>query len=375
MPNAGSNKVGRVIVSLLSEQTLPNYLVIRELFQEGDSLLFVSSHTMHSKQKLIADSLADLNTNIESIFFSDDEVEEKWSLMCREIEEKLKKEAIYLVNLTGGTKFMSLAAYKVFEGYNSQFFYMPWPKNHLLRPMKDNDETRPLKYRIKVEEYFKTHGLNIVKSSNQPCLPEAYTASFFDFFVNHLGRDAEKIDKLRPYRKKRQLSIGEVENGGTEKFPQINELSGFLRKIKFPQRESGILFKDEICYLTGGWFEEYSCWLFKERLNPDDILLDVVFRTEKAQHNELDVVFTKNNRLYVIECKSGGVDKESLANPIIFKAVALKEALLGLSAKSVIFSLSSHVAKKAEDLNALFFDRSYFVEPGKQDCIIREILQ
>lgn len=374
MTNPVSSRAGRVIVSMLSKQTLPNYLVIRELFQKGDSLLFITSRTMSSRLKLIEQALADLEAKVDSVVFSDDDIEEKWNLMCQEIGSKLAKDGSYLVNLTGGTKFISLAAHKVFGEYNSQFYYLPWPKNYLLRPMQSNDDKMILQYRIKVEEYFKTHGLNIVRSESRLLLPKEYTTNFFGFFVNHLGRDAEIIDKLRSYRDKKHLIISEVENGGTTNYPQIKELSSFLEKIRFPLLASGVLDRAETQYLTGGWFEEYAYSLVKDRLNPDDILLDVVFKTENRQQNELDVVFTLNNKLYVIECKSGGVDKESLANPIIFKAVALKETLFGLAAKSIIFSLSSHVPKRAEDLNALFFDRSYFVDPNKIDCIKNEIL-
>ena len=53
----------------------------------------------------------------------------------------------------------------------------------------------------------------------------------------------------------------------------------------------------------------------------------------------MDVVFTKGNKLYVIECKTS-VESEYLFNQIVYKASALKEKLLGLSANSFIFSLN-----------------------------------
>ena len=39
--------MNRIIVNIVSEQTIPNYLFIREMFQEGDRLLFISSQRSH----------------------------------------------------------------------------------------------------------------------------------------------------------------------------------------------------------------------------------------------------------------------------------------------------------------------------------------
>jgi len=365
-------KANRTIVSLLSQQAAPNYLVIRELFQKGDSLLFISSRKMLPKLKVIENSLEDLELAIDAVVFSDDDAEEKWNLMCREIQAKLVKDRKYLVNLTGGTKFMSLAIQKVFEKYDAQFYYLPFPKNYLLRPMQSDDEKTPLKYRLKVKEYMELYGLRLSRFAE--CLSQAksFTDGFFDFFIHRLGKDAEIIEKLRKYRDK-SLKISEVETGGNDQFPQIQGLSDFLKKINFPLAEAGLLSKYEARYLTGGWFEEYTFSYIKEHLQPDDILLDVTFKTENGQVNELDVVFTLNNKLYVIECKTGGVNKAIEAAPIIYKAAALKK-FFGLAANTIIFSLSSHNPPRAEDFDALFFDRSYFVEPNKSDQIREQIL-
>lgn len=366
-------KANRTIVSVLSQQAAPNYLVIRELFQKGDSLLFISSRTMFPKLKVIESSLADLEITVDSVVFSDDDAEEKWNLMSREIETKLTKDRKYLVNLTGGTKFMSLAIQKVFEKYDSQFYYLPLPKNYLLRPMQNDDEKTPLKYRLKVKEYMELYGLSLTRYTDRLSQTKSFTDGFFDFFVNHLGKDAEIIEKLRKYRD-RNMKISEIENEGSDQFPQIQGLSEFIKKINFPLRESGLLSKYESRYLTGGWFEEYTFSFIKERLQPDNIFLDVTFKTENGQGNELDVVFTLNNKLYVIECKTGGVNRAGEAAPIIYKAAALKK-FFGLAANTIIFSLSSHNPARAEDFDALFFDRSYFVDPDKSDHIKEQILQ
>ena len=93
---------------------------------------------------------------------------------------------------------------------------------------------------------------------------------------------------------------------------------------------------------------------------PDDIALNIhISRKGLKRKNELDVVFTKNNRLFVIECKTG-VQTESLFNIIVYKACALREALLGVSCLSYIASLkkdaNDDLKKIAASMDITFWD-------------------
>ena len=107
----------------------------------------------------------------------------------------------------------------------------------------------------------------------------------------------------------------------------------------FMPKKDGELSKREVEYLTGGWFEEYVYYLVKKRIKPKDIALGVRISRNNVKHdNELDVIFTKGNKLFVIECKTG-VHTEKLFNEIVYKLCAISEALLGVSCHSYIFSL------------------------------------
>ena len=49
--------MSRVIVNIISEQTIPNYLFIKEIFQPGDSLLFIASQKFSERIGWIVQSL------------------------------------------------------------------------------------------------------------------------------------------------------------------------------------------------------------------------------------------------------------------------------------------------------------------------------
>ena len=133
----------------------------------------------------------------------------------------------------------------------------------------------------------------------------------------------------------------------------------------------------ELEYLTGGWFEEYVYYLVKKYIKPQDIAIGVVISRQGVKHNnELDVVFTKGNKLFVIECKTG-VQTERLFNEIVYKVCAISEALLGVSCNSYIFSLmkddSDALKRVAENMGITFVDNKILTTPGKLQQAMVEI--
>ena len=366
--------MNKVIVNIVSQQSVPNYLFIREMYEEGDSLMFISSQKMAHNIDDILQPLKDISCVTERIVFENENDEEKWAVMCDTVSKRLFQDKKYFVNLTGGTKYMALAIQSVFEKFNSSFFYIPYPKNIIL----SSQEARPIKYRIKVEEYMQIHGKDI--RYGNLLLPETdYTTRFFDQFVNHFNtKDFDTINLLRSYRNIRRgassMHISEIEapEKTTDKKPAIPALSVFLSKIQFPVREKGALSAMEAQYITGGWFEEYVYSLIKTNLNPTDIKFGVKF---KATNNDLDVVFTLGNKLFVVECKTG-VERESMLKEIVYKASALKDFIRGLSASSYIFALSSdndQWSVAAQNMSIDYYGRETFLDSEKLQKLLESI--
>lgn len=367
----------RIIVNIVSAQTIPNYIFIKQIFQIGDELLFISSKEMRDKINPIKETLQWSNCKSESIILEKENDEEKWNEMELQIKRVLSHDSKYIVNLTGGTKYMSLVVQRIFEEFNSEFFYIPFPKNYILPLMSDSDQPIPIDFRISVDEYLHLH--NIQASKKKITQDKAYTKSFFKLFTNSglNDDDAEVIDKLRKYRDK-NIDISVVENleNQTEKCPRIENLQLFLDRIKFEVKSLGKLSKYETQYLTGGWFEEYVFHLISKKLQPTDIQIGVeIKKTKKTNMNDLDVVFTKGNKLFVIECKTG-IGPRSLFNQIIYKASALKGYLLGLPANSYLFSLTEEdtdSAQAAENMGIRYIDKTYFLEEEKTIELINSI--
>ena len=374
--------MARTIVNLISRETTPNFLFVKEMIQTGDKLLFISSQKFSERIEWIIKALGYTNCTINQIILPDG-VEEKWMQMIELIKCKLSKDENYLVNLTCGTKYMISAVPKAFVGFNAAFYYIPFPKNTILKI--GDDECKMINYRMSVMEYFNCNNTSI---PNQKVLTknEEYTNVFFQLFLDGTNEFFDIIDKLRAYRNKNIEDIEKVENEGIPKikqnakvYPPVLGLVKFLKQINFPIQTPGKLTKYEIQFLTGGWFEEYVFSLIKSIVQPQDIALGVglpISENRAVTNRDLDVVFTFENKLFVIECKTG-IDEESIFNETVYKAAALKNERLGkLSAYTSIFSLSK-VNEKFKDIakamNIAYYDRSFFYDEEKINTIISDI--
>lgn len=356
----------KISVCIISKQLVPNYLFLQETKKLADEVLLVASREFEKEGRNLCELLKTLDyKKIELLVFSENDVEEKWNQMTQEIVAHLNHENHYLVNLTGGTKYMSLAVQKVFENFKSDYFYIPSPKNYFIQPMKD-DTRVGIKHRIKVKEALSIFGVEL-KSFEAEVVDRNYTNKFFNLFVN--GKlNFKAIEKLRELRNNRNVEINSVSN-----------LRNLLERSNFLSQNSEKLSRKEVGYLTGGWFEEYVFNHIKEHVKPDDIKINLktsknVKTSDSSVINEFDVCFTLNNKFFVVECKTGGTSKESDFNPIAYKAKALKESLMGLTTKFYIFTLGD-VFKRAETMGISCFGREHFIDKEKFQVLLDSIIE
>ncbi len=365
--------MSKTIVSIISEQTIPNYLFIKEVFLPGDTLMFISSRKMSNRIQWIKNTLCWNNVNSVDLILEREGDEENAEKMSAQIGRHLSKNEQYCVNLTGGTKFMALVMQNLFEKFNSQFYYIPYPKNQIISV--SGFTISEITQRVGVEEYLSLYGENM-QPAKKPTKPFQYTHKVLTLFLEKWkNEDFAVVDKLRKYRDdKKGCYIQSVEQkNNDEKKTRIENLKLFLDKIEFPYKDDH-LERSDIQYLTGGWFEEYVFHYIQEYVHPNDIRLGVNI---KKTNNDLDVVFTLGNKLFVIECKTG-VEREMMLKEIVYKASALKSELLGLSAKSYIFALSEGNERwetAALNMGIKYCGRSYFENCLKLNCLLDSIVK
>ena len=365
---------------------LPAYLFIKEQFEFGDKLMFITTREELNCISLIISQLGIDESDVEKIIIDRYQDKFLYEHICRTIKEKLDKETLYHLNLAGGNRYMTLSVQHVFEEFNTLFFYTQTRENQIVKTIFDNsiydndDEVFPINHRMTLKEYFGLYGLHSdVDTPRKMVRDVSFSKHLFVMFSQGLlGRnDYQTLEILREkYRNWRFLVISEVENPQHKNMLPIPNLSKFLDYIGFEPERKGSLQNYEIEYLTGGWFEEYVYSLIKDILQPEDIAMGVHISNGVIKHNnELDVCFIKANKLFVIECKTG-VTSEGLFNEIVYKVCALKEVLLGTS-NSYIFSLKKDIKgnwkKTARYMGITFCDWLDLTKPEKMNFILKSM--
>jgi hypothetical protein len=275
--------------------------------------------------------------------FSLNDIESKLSKLNYEEYEKL------IVNVTGGTKIMSHTTTEFFKDRASEIFYLTGGNTILQVHPKIKQPTQNINKQITLDEYIFSHGFEIQEGKLSGIAPE-FTKQFFTSFVS------EEKKYLSTFRELRRLR-NEKKKKEKYEISAIAELDTFLHTIYFPLTDClrKEITRQEIKYLTGGWFEEYIYYRLKHDsdISENNIKTDITLEKDNTS-NEFDVIFLYKGILYTIECKTSIINNnKDLMTDTIYKVTALQKNL-GLYSRSSIFTLSSKENKEVRDAH---FDR------------------
>ena len=336
-----------------AQEPLAAYLFLKQYYEEGDHLLFISTKEDRNAVAPYAALFHIPNEQIGYVWFKRSQDSYIYERICRHLRSRLSTEATYWVNLAGGTRYLALAVQHVFAEYGAKFFYVQTRENLIVSSFfdssaNDNDDVvEPIRYRMSLAEYFALNGLqhDLQNRKHTPIRVREDAERIMDCFKRRRlsNRAFNAIDQLRvQYRgMKHAMPIHDMMFGSPHRRDAIPGLRELLNGFGFVPEHLNELLPKEVDYLTGGWFEEYVYYTLLELVNPQQIALSVRISRPGSQHNnELDVVFIKANTLFVVECKTG-VATDHMFNEIVYKASALKEVFLGMACHSYIFTLKN----------------------------------
>lgn len=383
----------QLIVSLVSDQTIPNVQIIKEFRTDNTDYLFVVTASMQRKGVVAWITKSAKISSFQSVVVNEYSIADitKQLTSC-----DYSQYDRLIVNITGGTKIMTLSVYNSFKNRNEAEIYYVTGLGNTFLDLK-NGTTKNFSHTISLEEYLTAYGFSIRKS--QPSgVPFVQTQKIYQKYVS--GVFNAHPAELNFLRAKRNKTIGNAD---------FSKVSALLVDIDYVPLTQNELSASETKYLTGEWFEEYIGESIKKELsisdgdiligttirknipsktefNPISVLVGLNLEQDKQQDtaNEIDVMFIKDNKFHVIECKTSIIDTrivykekrtekgklilDTNGNPIneaavkdnnilgetIYKSDALK-AKFGLYAKSYIFTLTdfqNYIKQNPNSLNA-----------------------
>ncbi len=253
------------------------------------------------------------------------------------------------LNATGGTKPMSIAAYEEFRELERPIFYVHPEEDRVIWLHPSKQAGQDLADRIKLPEFLQAYGATVTSQGETFGVP-ADDRELTEEIITRIAYYSKALGALN-YLAQQATGSLKVELNPQQMNDYILDLIHLFSKHKrlsidkqtltFPTEEARF-------YVNGGWLEQHvwgQCLNIKKQSGIQDIGRSVqVKRLHQGRpvRNELDITFLKDNRLYIIECKTkrfsakdqgGGADT-------LYKLDTLKDLLGGLQAKAMLISFT-----------------------------------
>lgn len=324
--------MNHIHVCLVSDQTIPNILGIHHF--KPDKVLFCTTNKMEQNKrtdaiintlKLYGQDCSD-PALYERIVVDQDCLDDCESKLSEAVAKYRNDEIV--VNLTGGTKIMVLGAYNSFKSSAKRMIYTPIPKNEFITVYpKEGRCNKPVAYNLKlsVRAYVTAYGVKVKNPAKIESLKSGAASNkdlcrwmalnykaienlLFEFYKNLYKHRGKKNFKL-----KMDYAL------------QREEEKEFLKQLGMTDEKiDKTLSKNEIRFLTGDWLSDY-CFNEIAALAVDDCVTGIELISPKGVDNEFDVMFTKDNALYIVECKSLQPGKDEKYQDFLYKISALQQ--------------------------------------------------
>lgn len=335
-----------LIVNLVSNQTIPNLQFLKKLYKQDDHLLFINTDKMNELGVVqwIITAFSSLGFSVEELHniiideYNDEDIKTKLNSFDFDIYDRI------FVNVTGGTKVMSLISYEFFKEKAAEIFYITGRDDELLKLFPSRNRSNlHLGVKINLEEYLSAYGFKTHCSSHSG-KSLSYTMEFFDNFLK-IKDEHSQYHFIK--------TIQNTYRGKTCNIAEVPGLESFFKSINYVVKNGVQLTKVDTKYLSGDWFEELIFHKIKSELDlKDDEICTGLHLIKNEVNNEFDVVFILENTLYVIECKTLIINKEfpSLVNDTFYKLSSLTNQL-GLFCRKAVFTLNRSKDFKESHLN------------------------
>jgi len=322
-----------ILISLVGDQTVPNVFLMRDrAFRQIDRYIFITTPQMEGKSRLqhIINATGINDSQYDKVLVKADDLYH----IQKELDRLQLKggQGQYYVNLTSGTKLMSIALYDYFTQPRfrdcSRIFYMPIGRNGYVQVQEEGPPlVCDLTYRISVWEYLASYGIELASARQLLHQPGTYTQSLMPRMQSYRTDSAfaKALHGLRQaYNRNR-------DKGKTMALKVGDDLAILLEQLEYPYRQEDGLSAADARYLTGGWLEEWAYYKVQTTLGlPESALaLNAQVTRPNGQGgnvaNECDLLFTYNNTLYILECKTGlGKRGNKLFDEAVYKLATLR---------------------------------------------------
>ena len=333
----------RIHVIMLSDKVLANVLPALDYNFKPEMVVLCESDAMHKRGvgSRMAKFLKSKDIKVEFFRLGGADNFKELHKRFVELASKFSRPADVAVNLSGGSKLISMVAQSVFAAKNFTCMYAVPHQNDLIEMRGGKVQHLQLRDKIKLHDFFKIYGctviskreknLKLVSGSHALCrelLSDLDKYSKHVSYLNTLAAGAESYFSL-----KAKANITEEQLPTFDLFLKHGFLSSFDNKmVKFSSPEDRSFCRDI-------WMEDYLHQTLKS-INKDvglqDFATSVEIESVSGIRTELDAAFLYKNQLYVIEAKISQMHDKG--GDALYEPDSLKY-LAGIDAVKIVVSL------------------------------------
>lgn len=252
-----------------------------------------------------------------------------------------------IVNITGGTKIMSLAAYQVFSGFGFRCFYQNH-QPHQLVWLDDETIISNIGEKVKLDRYLAQYQFKVktkIELAEVPQMYKKYAHIVFKELKKNYDSTCRIISKLNAHTAKKPLPQDELKKfyflPDEELF--LQHLSSETQIFKLKGKSINTDNENDRQFVNGGWLEVLCADLMRTMENVRDISVSVAIykstqRAKASTNQELDVMAMLKQKLLIAECKTVNWKNTDDSSQAIYKLSALSD-IGGLNTKATFISL------------------------------------
>lgn len=353
-------------ICLVSEQATPNLVPALDPKLRPRRVIQIVTPGMQRNAKWLQQALEQKHLRVEQWPLDDPWDIERIQTSLLELldrERDLCQQKNIGLNVTGGTKPMSIAAHETCRMYELPIFYVHPEKDRLVWLYPEDRNAIDLDDRLKLETFLQAHGASV---RNQPArnIADAGQLNVAQEIVRGIERYGKPLSTLNwlAANARQTLLSPPVKNDHGQLAELIDLFSqhGLLRReqnrLQFPDEQRRF-------YVNGGWLEILLFDAVRKQRKKDPHIHDIArgVQVSRDSHgktipNELDIAFLRNNRLHIIECKTAkfrGEGEDSPGAEALYKLDTLADLMGGLKARTMLASyqdIAVHDRARARDL-------------------------
>lgn len=338
----------KILLCLISNQHVPNLLSVHHF--KPDQLVLVETEQMESRKVahhfLSALKLGNLDYDARhhiELLKHEDNLDSARKVLQTVYDRYPNGQ--WIVNLTGGTKPMSIATYEFFKTLGEKLVYtnVKFPGQFI---NINKNSTGHFDHRIGIKEFLAGYGFESKKADDKLAESEQRAREWVHS-SNLLALHACEQDILVLDNKERKRARDKGIELSADRF---NFPCDKLREIWLNGASARKLTEYEAEFLTGGWLEVFVWDVLTRHHNGLGIWdvrlgLEIGRRGDQSGGNELDVAFMHNHGLSMIECKSGAQAHDANGD-VLYKVEAVKRQFGAIRVGSCLATTGTNVLDK-----------------------------